>query len=79
MTNKKSVFAEKPLSYSFPTFLHMNFAHFGFSTNTKPQTARFKIKAKKFTYYQLVFETTTNWSTATILSADIKLRYGGDV
>ncbi|SHI11469.1 hypothetical protein SAMN02745823_02543 [Sporobacter termitidis DSM 10068] len=79
MTNRKSVFAVKPISYSFPTFARANFAHWGFGTNTKPQTSRLKIKAKKFTYYQLVFETNTDWSTATILGADIKLRYGGDV
>ena len=78
MTNRKSVFATKTVAYSFLTLAHASFVHWGFNVNTKPQTARLKLKAKKFTYYQLVFETNTDWSTATVLSADIRLRYGGD-
>jgi hypothetical protein len=78
MTNRKSLFGTKTVSYGLATFDHANFSRWGFVTNNKPQTARLKLKAKKFTYYQLVFETNADWNTATILSADIKLRYGGD-
>ena len=78
-TNKKSLYPKKIAAYGFTSFCDANFGHWGFATSTKPQTQRLKIKAKKFTYYQLIFESNDDWSTATILSTDIKLRYSGDV
>jgi hypothetical protein len=79
ITNKKDSFADKPISYGIFDFFDMDFAHFSFGTNIRPQTARIKIKAKKFAYYQLIFKTDDDWNNATILQAEIKVRYTGDV
>jgi hypothetical protein len=38
-----------------------------------------KIKVKKFTYYKLIFSSNSNNTTATITSADIRVRYMGYV
>jgi hypothetical protein len=77
-TNVKGDYITKTVSYGLSTFSDANFAHWSFGTSRQPQTARVKIKAKKFVYYQLVFESDNNWSAATILSAEIKVRYNGD-
>lgn len=79
ITNKKDQFADKEVSYGILDFIDMDFAHFSFGTNVRPQTARIKIKAKKFAYYQLIFKTNDDWNNATILQAEIKIRYTGDV
>jgi len=78
-TNRKSDYIEKVVSYNLATFKHTNFAHFSFNTNRQPQVERLKIKAKKFAYYQLIFSSNSTVNTATILTADIKVRYTGDV
>lgn len=79
ITNKKDEFADKEISYGILDFIDMDFAHFSFGTNIRPQTARIKIKAKKFAYYQLIFKTNNDWNNATILQTEIKVRYTGDV
>ncbi|UOO38257.1 hypothetical protein IZU99_03095 [Oscillospiraceae bacterium CM] len=78
-TNLKSDFEERTVSYGLGTFKHANFAHWSFGTNRQPQTRRLKLKAKKFAYYQLIFKSNTDWSTATILSADFKVRSMGEI
>lgn len=78
-TNIKGDFNEKTVAYGLATFKHANFAHWSFGTNRQPQTKRLKLKAKKFAYYQLIFSSNTDWSTATVLAADIKARYMGDI
>ena len=78
-TNRKSGHAERTVKYGLSTFSNISFAHWSFGTNRKPQTARLKIKAKRFAYYQLVFKSRADWPTATILAADVKVRYAGDV
>ena len=44
-----------------------------------PEMTRLKIKAKKFTYYKLVFKNETADTTATVVSADIRVRSTGYV
>jgi len=77
MTNKKSEYTEKTVKNNLGTFLNMNFADFSFSTNRKPQVKKLKIKAKKFAFLKLVFKTKELNSTATVLSADPKIRETG--
>ena len=78
-TNRQSGHTEKTVQYGLSTFSNVSFAHWSFGTNRKPQTEPLKIKAKKFAYYQLIFKSCADWSAATILAADIKVRYTGDV
>lgn len=42
-----------------------------------PQIKRIKLKAKKFTYYKLIFGSESAETTATVVSADIRLRITG--
>jgi hypothetical protein len=44
-----------------------------------PQTDRLKIKVRKFTYYKLLFSSASANTTATVTSADIRVRYAGNV
>lgn len=78
-SNLKSDYDEKVVACSLATFSHASFEHWSFNTNRKPQTTRIKLKAKKFTYYKLIFTSASSSATATILSTDIRVRYAGNV
>ena len=76
-TNKKSEYTEKEITHYLSTFDHMNFASFSFKVNRKPQVKKLKIKAKKFAFLKLIFRSKDLYTTATILSADPKIRETG--
>lgn len=78
-SNRRSDYPKKAVSASMATFFHMDFNHFSFNTNRKPQVKRIKLKVKKATFYKLVFESNSSTATATVLQADIQLRYSGNV
>lgn len=78
-SNRRSDYPKKLVAYGLSTFLHMDFNHFSFGTNRKPQVKRIKIKVKKATFYRLIFESNSTSAAATILETDIKLRYAGSV
>jgi hypothetical protein len=76
-TDRKSDFAEKVIAKSVSGFSDMDFAAFSFITSSRPQTKRLRIKAKKYAYYKLVFQTSEPDTTATVLAADIRVRQTG--
>lgn len=76
-TDKKSVYAKKAVTSSLSTFTHADFSRWSFNTNRKPHMERLKIKAKKFVFYKVIFETEAQDSTVTVLSADLRVRYTG--
>lgn len=78
-TNRRSDYPEKTVAYSFATFAHVDFNHFSFGTNRKPQVKRVKMKVKKATFYRVIFKSCSSSSTATVIETDIKLRYSGNV
>lgn len=78
-TNRKSDYPEKLVAYNLAAFVHVDFNHFSFATNRKPQVRRVKMKVKKATFYRLIFKSNSASATATVLEADIKLRYAGNV
>lgn len=78
-TNRRSDYPKKLISYSLANFEHVDFNHFSFGTNRKPQVKRVKMKVKKATYYKLIFESNSASATATIIETDIHLRYAGNV
>ena len=78
-SNKRSDYDDKVVSSSLMTFSHMSFEHFSFGTNRKPQVTRVKIKVKKATFYKLIFKSTSSSATATVLEADIQMRFAGNV
>lgn len=78
-TNRRSDYPEKTVAYSLATFLHVDFNHFSFATNRKPQVKKVKIKVKKATFYRLIFKSNSASATATVIETDIRLRYAGNV
>lgn len=78
-SNLRSDYPEKVLSYDLASFSHMDFGRYTFFTNRKPQTARLPIKVKKATFYKLVFHSNDTSSTATVIEADVRVRYGSFV
>lgn len=78
-SNIKSDYPKKVIASGLSTFLNVDFNHFSFGTNRKPQLIRAKLKVKKATYYKLIFFSVSASATATILAADIQVRYTGNV
>ncbi len=78
-SNLKSNYARKLVSSGLSSFGNVNFAHWSFGTNRKPQVIRVRLKIKKFTYYTLIFESKSISSTATVLGVDMQVRYTGSV
>lgn len=78
-TNRRGDYPEKMIAASLATFQHIDFNHFSFNTNRKPQVRRVKMKVKKATFYKLVFKSKSSSSTATVLETDVQLRYAGNV
>lgn len=78
-SNRRSDYPKKLVAYGIATFRHMDFKHFSFGTNRKPQVKRVKMKVKKATFYRLIFESKSSSAAATIIETDVKLRYAGSV
>ena len=80
LSNRDNVYAKREVSASTgSSFGGLDFRDFSFAANRAPKVHRVRIKVKKFTYYSLVFSLNSAEYTATILGADIKVRYTGDV
>ncbi|MGE4485345.1 MAG: hypothetical protein AB7C97_09590 [Oscillospiraceae bacterium] len=78
-TDTKNDFATKVIERTRATLLFTDFANWSFATNRRPYMSRIKLKAKKFTFYKLIFTSDTINTTATVVSADIRVRYAGNV
>lgn len=78
-TNRRSDYPEKIVAAGLANFTNVDFNHFSFGTNRKPQVRRLKMKVKKATFYKLVFKSFSASATATVLETDIQLRYTGNV
>ena len=76
-TDRKSQYSEKVISSQIFSFDPADFGSWTFKNNDKPHMYRLKIKAKKFVFYKLIFESNTDDSGITVLAADIKVRYTG--
>ena len=78
-SNRNGVGELRAVSSGIASFSDCSFEHLSFGTNRRPQTKRLKLRAKKFAYLQLLLDSATDWSTATVLAADIQLHYSGEV
>lgn len=69
VTNKKNESESKTVTkeYKLQDFNDVDFNDFSFLTNRQPQPIRLRVKAKKFTYLQVIFENNTNDETLTVL------------
>lgn len=63
--------------YSLIDFDNIDFADFSFQTNYNPQPFRLKLKAKKFTYFELIITNESETETMTILSINLPAVVGG--
>lgn len=68
---------EYTIAASLATFSDADFRAWSFNTSRVPKIFRSKLKAKKFVYYKLIFKQDGTDTTATIVSADIKIRFTG--
>ncbi len=78
-SNRQSEHPRRTVYAGLSTLGNANFAHWSFSTNRKPQVQRVKLKVKKFTFYKLIFSSCSASAAATVLSAQVQVRYGGNV
>lgn len=78
-TNRRGDYPEKMVSAGLAGFNHVDFGHFSFGTNRKPQVRRVKMKVKKATFYKLVFRSVSASATVTLLETDVQMRYAGNV
>lgn len=78
-SDRKSDHARKVAACSLSTLGNVHFAHWSFGTNRKPQVQRIRLKVRKFTFCKLIFSSRSASATATVLAADFKTGYGGNV
>lgn len=78
-SNRRSDYPEKLVSAGLANFTHVDFGHFSFGTNRKPQVVRVKIKVKKATFYKLIFMSQSASATATVLQVDVAFHMAGKV
>lgn len=78
-TNRRDDYQDKVIAAGVYSFIPVDFSHFSFGTNLKPQVRRVKMKVKKATFYKLIFQSLSASATATVLETDVQLRYAGNV
>lgn len=76
-TDRRPVGTERIVVSKLATLADVDFGNWSFNTNQQPHIKRLKIKAKKFVYYKLILKNETPNTSATVTSADIKVRYTG--
>lgn len=78
-SNRRSGYPDKLVSANLSTFEHVNFAHFSFVTNRKPQVRRLRLKVKKAAFYKIIYKSSDKDATCTVIETDVRLRYAGTV
>ncbi len=78
-SNRRSDYPKKMVSAGLSNFTHVDFNHWSFGTNRKPQVIRVKLKVKKATFYKLIFASHSASATATVLQVDVAFRMAGKV
>lgn len=77
-SDRSSDYGEKVVTSSLSSFSNVNFTHWSYGTNRKPQVMRVKLKVKKFTCYKLIFSSLSASATATVLAADLRVKETGN-
>lgn len=78
LTDRKSGFAVKALDTGTGGgFAELDFSEFSFDDSEQPKVRRLRLKAKKFVFYKLIFQTNRAATTATIIAADLLVRKTG--
>jgi hypothetical protein len=74
--NRRSDYPEREIAYSMANFTHVNFAHWSFRTNNKPQVRRVKLHVRRATYLRIIYKSKSASATATVIQTDIRFRNG---
>lgn len=78
-SNRKTQYPRKTAAAGLVTFARADFGHWSFSTNRQAQVQRVRLKARKVTFWKLVLESCSATAAATVLAADVRVRYAGNV
>lgn len=78
-TNRRSDYPDTQVAAGFSTFSHVNFGHWSFATNRKPQVRRVPLKVRRATFYKLIFRSDSASAAATVLETDVRARFAGKV
>ncbi len=78
-SNRRGRYLDKLVSGNLSTFSHVDFAHFSFVTNRKPQVRRLRLRVKKAAFYKIIYKSADKSATSTVMETDVRLRYGGYV
>ena len=74
-SDKRPAYPDKQIVFGTMGFGAINFNEFSFGSLRIVQIRRVKLKVKKYVFYRLIFESVSKQNTATIVSADIQVRY----
>lgn len=66
------------VGYNLFNYETMSYSKWSYETNYSPQPFKFKLKAKKFTYFKLILANDSMIDNAIVLSINFKPRYGGE-
>lgn len=77
-TDRQGGLPAREIASGFTTLSRVNFARFSFNTGRRPRVFHRRLRARRFTFYKLIFTSCSTDSTATILSADLKVETGGE-
>jgi hypothetical protein len=79
VTDSGGITGGETVSVGLSGFSDADFRHWSFGTNRAPHTRKLRIRTRKFAFYQLLLTSGNDWSTATVLGADVRLRAAGQV
>ena len=75
-SNRRGMYRSRVVAYSYCNFLHVDFRHFSFRTNQRPQKQRVRIPVRSAVYDQLVVESRSASATATLLEVQLEAVLG---
>ena len=78
-SDRKSEYVKKEAAAGLATLTNADFAHWSFRTNRKPRVQRVRLKVRKFIFYKLILSSRSASAAATVLGADFRVRYAGNV
>ncbi len=79
LSDRRTDYPEKIVLFDTYGFGNIDFSNFSFGSLRIAKVHRVKMRVKKYIFYQLLFESCSKETTATILDADIQVRYWANV
>ncbi len=79
MTEDRCGFEEKEIFNTVFSFAHLDFSHFCFITRRRAKIIRTRLRASKFVFMKIIFQSNSASSTATLLSASLPIVSVGQV